>query len=181
MTPNPPADPHRLPASDAAYLLGVTERWLRQLAREHPDLPCVGRGKARRYLWPQLREWRERQLVQQTLRSVRPQNFEEARARKVAAEAELKEIELAERQQALMPSALFRQELEGAYARVRAKMLNAGARFGPQLLAALADRLRTSDLPRVEEFIGQMMQELMADLEAGDDIPDDEEEEPHAA
>jgi hypothetical protein len=166
----------RLTTHEAADRLGLSERRLQQLVAEHRDVPTVGSGTARRYLWPALREWRDRQLVQQGVQSVRPQSVEEARARKLAAEADLKEIELAERRGALMPAALFRQELEAACARIRAHQLNAPGRYAPQLLEALADRLRAEDLPRAEAFIRQVMHEQMAELEAGDDIPDDDDE-----
>lgn len=87
-----------LTKAEAAELLGFTERRLEQLVAEHPhDLPCVGRGARRRFPWPALREWRDKQLVQHGVRSVRPQSLEEARARKLAAEADLAEMEAAER------------------------------------------------------------------------------------
>lgn len=163
----------RVSVAEAAELLGISDRRLRQLVVEHRDAPAIGQGKHRQYLWPQLREWRDKLLVQQGVQSVRPGTVEEARARKLAAEADLKEMEAGERRGALMPAALFRQEFEAACQRVAAHQLNAPARYAPQLLAAFADRMRAEDIIRAEEFIRKMMQDQMAELEAGDDIPED--------
>lgn len=49
----------------------------------------------------------------------------QAQARKLAAEADLAEIELAERRGQLVSAAFFRQEYEGACAWLRAVLLNA--------------------------------------------------------
>lgn len=164
----------RITMAEAARLLGFrdTER-LRQLLHEHRDVPCVGRGRERRFLWPELREWRDKHLIQQGVRSVQPQSVEEARARKLTADADLLEIQVAERRGALMPAALFRQEFEAACMRVQAHQLNAPDRYGPQLLEDLSDRLRAEDLVRVTQFLRRMMREQMGELEAGDDIPED--------
>lgn len=163
----------RLHIVEAAKRLGRTERRLQQLVAEHRDVPTVGQGKHRRFLWPELQEWWEKHLIQQGVASVRPGSVEEARARKLAADADLKEMEVAERRGALMPAALFRQEFEAACARIVAHQLNAPGRYAPQFLAALSDRLRADDAIRVEELIRQMMRDQAAELEAGNDIPDD--------
>lgn len=155
--------------------LGLTDRRLRQIVAEHRDMPTIGHGKNRFFLWPELREWRDKQLVQQGVASVRPGSVEEARQRKIAAEADLLEMERAERQGMLMPAALFRQDYEAACARLVAHLLNAPGRYAPQLLAAFPDRLRADDLIRAEEFVRRMTQDQMAELEAGDDVPEDEE------
>lgn len=167
--------------AEAAELLGLTERRLEQLVAEDPRVPCVGRGKNRRFPWPGLREWRDRELVQQGVRSVRPQSIEEARARKLAAEADLAEMEAAERRGELMPTTLWRQRFAAACGRLRALLLNLPSRYGPQLLETLAKRLRPEDLRRIEDFLTRMVQETMAELEASDDVPEDEETEQGAA
>lgn len=161
--------------AEAAARLGLTDRRLRQIVAEHRDMPTIGHGKGRLFLWPELREWRDKQLVQQGVASVRPGSVEEARARKLAADADLREMEVGERRGALMPAALFRQEFEAACARMVAHQLNAPGRYASQLLAAFPERLRADDLIRAEEFIRRMMTDQMAELEAGDDVPEDEE------
>ncbi len=160
---------------EAAARLGLTDRRLRQLLAEHRDVPSIGHGKQRLFLWPELREWRDKNLIQQGVASVRPGSVEEARARKLAADADLREMEVAERRGALMPAALFRQEFEAACSRMVAHQLNAPGRYAPQLLAAFPERLRADDLIKAEEFIRRLMQDQMAELEAGDDVPEDEE------
>lgn len=154
-------------------MLGLTTRRLEQLVAEHRDVPSVGRGQHRRFLWPALREWRDKALIQQGVHSVRPQSVEEARARKLAADADLREMEVGEKRGALMPSALFRQELEAAYMRVQAHQLNAPDRYAPQFLEELANRLRAEDLPRIQQLLRRMMREQMTELQAGDDVPED--------
>lgn len=159
----------------AADLLGLTHERLRQLALEHPDIPMSGRGRSRRFLWPPLRKWRDAYLRSEGVRSIRPQSVEEARARKLAAEADLAEIELAERRGQLVPAAFFRQEYEGACARLRAALLNASTRYAPRLLEALAAWVPAHALRHLEEFLSTMTRETMTELEAGDDVPEDEE------
>lgn len=165
----------RIPIAEAAARLGLTVRRLQQFVAEHRDVPSIGHGKQRLFLWPELREWRDKNLIQQGVASVRPGSVEEARARKLAADADLREMEVAERRGMLMPAALFRQDFEAACARIVAHQLNAPGRYAPQLLAAFPDRLRADDLVRAEEFIRRMIQDQMAELEAGDDVPEDEE------
>jgi len=87
--------------SDAALRLGLTERRLRQLITEYRDVPHVGQGRDMRFLWPELREWRDKQLIQQGAQSVRPSSVEEARRRDISAAADLKEMEVAERRGAI--------------------------------------------------------------------------------
>lgn len=159
----------------AAELLGLTHERLRQLALEHPDIPMTGRGRSRRFLWPPLRKWRDAYLRSEGVRSVRPQSVEEARARKLAAEADLAEIELAERRGQLVPAAFFRQEFEGACARLRASLLNAPTRFAPRLLEVLAAWVPAHALRHLEEFLSKMTREVMTELETGEDVPEDEE------
>ncbi len=165
----------RLTVAEAADRLGISPRHLRRLTAENRDVPSVGRGVRRRYLWPDLRSWRDRQLVQQGVESVRSETLDDARARKAAADASMRELDLGERRGALMPADRFAQEFEAACSRVAAHMLNAPGRYAPQLLAAFPDRLRADDLIKAEEFIRRMMHDQMAELEAGDDVPDDEE------
>jgi hypothetical protein len=175
-TPSPSAGhlhKEKLTIQEAAERLGLTDRRLRQLIAEHRDVPYIGRGKDLRFLWPQIREWRDKQLIQQGVHSVRAQSVEEARARKLTAEADLREMEAGERRGSLMPAALYRQELEAAYMRVQAHQLNAPDRYAPQLLEELADRLRAPDLLRIQQFLRRMMREQMGELQAGDDVPED--------
>lgn len=167
--------------AEAAERLGITTRRLEQMVNEFPDVPCQGRGLGRRFHWPALREWRDKQLVQQGVNSVRPLSFEQARARKLTYEADLAEIELAERRAQLLPTAAYRQEYEAACGRLRGAHLNGHTRYAPQLFEILASRLESDDLRRIEEFLLRMFREIMAEIEAGDDIPEDDEEPPAGA
>lgn len=160
--------------TEAATLLGLTYERLRQFAHEEPDLPSVGRGRRRLFLWPALRKWRDAQLRKEGVHSVRPVSLDEARQRKLAAEADLAEMERDERRGQLVPVALYRQEYEGACSRIRAALLNAPARYAPQLLEALVEWLPAAALRRAEPFLARVMGEIMAELEAGDDVPADD-------
>lgn len=42
--------------STVAALLGVTERMIRNYVKSQ-EMPCIGRGKARRFNWPEVLEW----------------------------------------------------------------------------------------------------------------------------
>jgi hypothetical protein len=45
-----------LEAKDAASLLGVTPRMLRNYVSKH-GIPCEGAGRKRRFSWPVVRKW----------------------------------------------------------------------------------------------------------------------------
>src|SRR5687767_11371878 len=96
----------RIDKREAAARLRIGLRPLRKLIAQHSEIPTVGRGAARRFLWPAHREWRDRLLIEQGANSVRSEEYDAARARKVAAEASMVELDLAERRGALMPTAL---------------------------------------------------------------------------
>ena len=161
--------------AEAAERLGLTERRLEQLVVEDPSIPCVGRGAKRRFQWPALIEWERKRQFQLGVRSIRPQSVEEARARKLAAEADLAEIELAERRKQLVPAALFRQEYEGACARLRAALLNAAHRYAPQFVEQFAKWVPAGALRKVEDLMSRMVHEIMSEIEAGEDVPEDED------
>lgn len=52
-----------LTTSQAACRLGIHDRDLEALVLKHPEIPCTGQGGNRRWRWPALRKWRDRQLI----------------------------------------------------------------------------------------------------------------------
>jgi hypothetical protein len=118
------------------------------------------------HTWPDCMRWREAQLREQGRREVSPTDESEARARKLAAEAALAEIELARARGEVVPVADVERELGQVLDGLRARVLALPGKYAPRLGLPIAQAQA-----RLEE-IGR---ELMAELaETADDIPDDE-------
>jgi len=104
-------------------------------------IPCTGQGKTRRFPWPAVRHWRDERIRRQererlTPKSEAPQGFKDAELRSAIADAELKELKLAQLRGDLVQVTDYRQELADALARVRSSLLR-----HPALPPVVADDL----------------------------------------
>ena len=128
---------------DAAKRLGMTDAGLGQWAAR-PDAPVVLK-KGRRYaLWPAFPVWYRQQLQRDR---EKPANFEDAKGRKMQAEAELAELELATRRSQLVAVELYREEIRGVVRTIRAQLLAVPGRYAPRTagLATLPESQRAWD------------------------------------
>jgi phage terminase Nu1 subunit (DNA packaging protein) len=109
--------------AELADRLGVSPQTMARLLKE--GLPCEGTGRGRRFPWPAAREWydarREALLRAQLERAEGPADFATARARKMAAEAELAEFELATVRRETVLVADAARSVAAAFERVRAR------------------------------------------------------------
>lgn len=90
-----------LRGSELAKLTGLSPRQIAALANE-PGCPARTVGTALRFDGPRFVRWYANRKFEQGRQSVRPADFEDARARKMIAEAELSELELAVKRNELM-------------------------------------------------------------------------------
>lgn len=132
-------------------------------------------------IWPDARIWRDEQIKQRAMKERAaggPANPNDAKNRKLEAEAELAEIEVAKARRELIPVAESEKFLADAFTRVRARLLAL-----PPRLAAVGVGHKT---PRdAQAALSPVIYEVMEELQKGDDVPlyviEDEEEEPEVS
>jgi len=112
--------------SEAARRLGMTPVSIGQWAAK-PGCPTNGVGAKRRLVWPDFPKWRDQELARQiraeAKESARPADLEEAKARKMAAEAELAELELAKARGDLITVDDAVKGAEKLFERLRARLI----------------------------------------------------------
>jgi phage terminase Nu1 subunit (DNA packaging protein) len=156
----------KLTIHEAAVRLGITDRQVTNLLAD--GLPHVGAGNKRRILWPEARRWRDDQLRAEGARRVRPSSADEADARKKAAEAQLKELELAERRGELVRLDVAERWLVEAFGRVASKLKS--------LPGSVAMQVVGQTLPERQRQAQALVDEVMAELARADDVPVIEDE-----
>lgn len=105
------------------------------------------------YAWPDWNEWR----FQEGRRSKAPEDVEEARARKLAAEAELAEIERDRERGLLVPLADVEREVGVVLDRLRAKLVALPGKWGPLLVGC---RTIAEATGRLEPAVADAMADL---------------------
>lgn len=118
------------------------------------------------YRWHAFRDWYYDQKLEAKAPKPDPMGIDEARKRKMAAEAELAELELAKAKAEVVPVETFRAALLGAFGRVRSKAREAPGRLTPLLVGkSKAAVIR----PVLERYFAELLAELRHQ-----DVPDDE-------
>ena len=142
---------------EAADRLGITPKWLRELAKADV-LPRDGR----RYPWPAVRDaW----YVYLEAKREEVTDLQAARAALVRVQHALAEIELAKRQGKLIPLAEVTDDYGLILRRVRGKLLNMPGKFAPRILPkfTLAEARKTLDT---------MVREILVELRS-DYVPEE--------
>lgn len=108
-----------------------------------------------RFPWPEVMRWREDQLRDQGRREVKPTDEGEARARKLAAEAALAELELAKARSEVVDVAEVERELGLVLDKLRARILALPGKYAPRIGLPIAQaQARLEDIGR--ELIGEL-------------------------
>lgn len=118
---------------EAGRRLGLTAQSLGQW-RKRPGAPAGLKAGKPVYLWPDFPRWREAELVRQAKLEAAPVDFEEARARKMAAEASLAELELARERGQLIPIELHGSRLARILERIRSRLVALPGSLAPRLV-----------------------------------------------
>lgn len=117
--------------------------------------------------WPDARIWRDEHIRETTLREKAlggPGNANDAKKRKLDAEAELAEIEVAKARGEVVPVEEATRWFEGVCTRVRGKLLG--------LIPRLATASVGHSTPREAQVALQpIVHEVMDELHRGDDVP----------
>lgn len=127
-------------------------------------MPRKGDGKRERYPWPEIYRWTAEQLERRGKESARPKDIDDARNRLMSADAELKELELAERRGHLMTVEQGEKWIVEAFGRIRGQL----SAMEPRLAATLG---ACKTIPQRSKAIREAIQEVLEELYKGDDIP----------
>ena len=90
-------------------------------------------------------------------RSVKPAKYDEAKARKMAAEAEISEYSLMERRGELLTVTQFEEAVADGYGMIRARLMTMSARLAPELVGVKTQRAARTIVKRV---VGEIMTEI---------------------
>lgn len=123
----------RVSQSEAARRLGMTPQALGRWT-DRPGAP-VELTKGRPYcVWPDFPKWRDAELTRKAKEEAGPADFEKAKARKMAAEAELAEMELARARGELVTVADAGERLAKILERVRSRLVAFPGKLAPRLV-----------------------------------------------
>ena len=148
----PSVEPSTITKAEATKRLGLTLRQLERYVEE--GIPCLGSGRARRFPWPTVRHWRDERIRRKERERLAPkrepiEGLADAERRTAIADAELKELKLAQLRGELAPVEDFRREIADALARVRMLILRQPDLPPPAVDALL--RAIQADPPPVED------------------------------
>jgi phage terminase Nu1 subunit (DNA packaging protein) len=147
---------------EAAERLGISTRRLQMLAER--GAPKRGEGRTVEYPWPTLRVWYDHYREETLTKKHRPSNVTDARARKLEAEARLKELEAATAEGRLVEIEAFDLALGEALQRVDRKLKALPTRVGPQVASP-------RDAPELVAKLREAVEEVRAELRAAQDVP----------
>lgn len=121
---------------------------------------------------PAGRVWYHTYLVEKGKRQAAPKSLDDAKLRKLGAEAELAELELAKARDELMTADQYESAITDAFSRVDAKLQSLAARLaGPVLGATTIQEAQARIAPLVEEARDELRK--ATDVPA---VPEDEDE-----
>lgn len=140
--------------TEAARRLGMTQQAVGVWAAKS-DAPVVTKGGRRYALWPTFPAWHREQITRPTA----PADLEEAKSRKMAAEAELAEYELAQARGEFIAVADLDAKIGPVFDTFRAKLLAIPGRLAPRVVAC-RDIADARDM--LEQELGVVLAELSA-------------------
>jgi terminase small subunit / prophage DNA-packing protein len=137
---------------------GTVDRWLKQGC---PFIERADRNRGREWQLslPDVVEWRERRAVEQAIGDTSKLDIDEARRRKVAAEAALAELELAKQRGQVVSVEVAMQVVGDQLSVCRSRLLSMPNKIGP-LVAPVTDvnecveRMRLAVVEALDELIG---------------------------
>lgn len=168
-----------LELEDVASLLGVSERMIRNYMKDN-DLPCIGDGRGRRFVWAEVREWYVRYRIEKDgNRGNEPcqipgdddENMDEVQLRKLKAEADLKELELATKRGEVVAIEDVKRSMENVAASLKSAILAMPSKLATRLVG-MRDKRAINDVLTGEA------EELCRKLQHVADKPVEDDEEP---
>jgi phage terminase Nu1 subunit (DNA packaging protein) len=156
-----------LTAAEVAAFFGVDRRTVSNWLNESPAIPSWKDGKVRKFDSVAVTEWRDAR-VGETRRI--DSTLDEARIRKLTAEAALAELELAERERLVVSIDEMERLLSAPLYRLRAQLLVLPSKWAPALVGC---RTIADAQTRLEAAVSEAMLTL---AETGDDDGDEDDD-----
>jgi phage terminase Nu1 subunit (DNA packaging protein) len=153
-----------------AEIIGRSEVWITQ-AQKQPDFPVVDRGLGRRgskYETADVIHWMNKKNVDNLLGDAGAIDLEEAKRRKMAAEAALAETELEKVRETLVESEAVERNWSELVSNCRAKLLSIPAKTSPEVFAA-------DSLTEVKAVLKGAILEALNELSDSENSPQDPE------
>lgn len=138
-----------------------------------PYISKGGPGKPWIFNTSEVAAWREEQAAQAALGETQSLDIEEARRRKLAAEAALAELDVAKRRGEVIEIEEVARVIGDDYANVRAKLLSIPTKLAPQLLG-VEETAEIKGL--IERALTEALEELTADGIYSGDLSDFEDQ-----
>ncbi len=146
-----------------AEAFGVSEAQLERLFQQ--GMPHTKEASRRVTIpMPEGRVWYHAYLVEKGRKQAAPTSMDEARKRREIAQAELAELDLAERRNELMTVTAFDALVADVFARVRARLQN----FAPRAAGLVVGAVTIQD---AQARLEPLAREVMEELRRADDIP----------
>ncbi len=140
---------------EVADLLGISPRQVHNLTdRGMPRQ--VHEGKPR-YPWPDALKWYITFKVAAEAAKTEPIDFEKARARKMTADAELTEMELARARGETVTVDVFRETVSAIATKVRSQLMAAPGRYSSRMVGL-------KSLPEAQRMLDQMVRDVLNEL-----------------
>lgn len=159
---------HLVNRETLAQIMGVSLNTLNAWGKlGMPAVQRGGQGRAWTYNTADVIAWRIDQLVSKSTGGSGPANFDTDRARKMAADADVAELERDKQRGRLVELDVIAQMVRSEYATVR-------TRFGA-LPGILAPRLDTARALEFQPVIAEAVDEILTELSADDSLDDDAE------
>lgn len=152
----------KLSKSMFAATFGVSESQLERLFQQ--GMPHAKKGRRIEIPMPAGRVWYHTHLVDKGKRQAAPRDMDEARRRKMAAEAELAELELAKARDELMTVEAFDRAVLDAFSRVDVRLQNLASRLAGAVLGA-------QTIQESQARIDPLVEEAREELRRADDVP----------
>ena len=161
-----------LDIEDVAALLGVSVRMVRNYSKDK-GLPCIGDGRGKRFVWLKVLEWYVAYRLDLAVQKggnggngnghrgseEEPETLDEAMLRKTAAEASLKELELAQKRGQVVAVDDAKAAITTVSKNIQQKLLSVPAKLTPRLVG-------TSDRNRINTILDKEMRQLCTELAA---------------
>lgn len=139
----------------AAEELGLTARQVHNLTEK--GMPRTVENGKPLYPFPEAMKWYIAFKVSSELASAEPLDFEKAKARKMAADAELAHLELAKTRGEQIELSEVRKTWERAASRIRAQLLAAPGRYSPRVVGL-------DSLPAAQRALDAIVRDVLTEL-----------------
>lgn len=168
----------RLTKADLVDRFGESSKQIERYVAE--GIPCEGTGAARRFLWPECRNWRDervRKLERDKVQRDEPMDFEKSRARKMDAEAREAELRVEKMLGNVVPLDMVTEVAGRIGDRLLASIQNLPANYGLRLEECGVPAAKAEAV--LEAIATELTTTLRDAVDGGDEAEEAEEADEH--